>query len=210
MYLEVAQFEARDAAEFHAAVVRIDWTAHLGPSATLACEFSGRHPSITHTHFGALKLKDGIVDSLRGATGARPDIAPERPDVRVHAHAHGTHVTVSIDLSGDSLHRRGYRGAAGEAPLKENVAAGVLMRSLWPELAARNAELLDPLCGSGTFCIEAALIAADRAPGLTRDYFGFLGWRGHDAAAVDESARGGRGARAGRRRHRGDHPRAGS
>lgn len=182
VYLEVAQFQARDAGEFHAGVARIDWTAHLGPAATLACEFSGRHPSITHTHFGALKLKDGIVDSLRGATGARPDIAPEYPDVRVHAHARDTRITVSIDLSGDSLHRRGYRGAAGEAPLKENVAAGVLMRSLWPELAAQGAELLDPLCGSGTFCIEAALIAADRAPGLTREYFGFLGWRGHDAS----------------------------
>ena len=181
VYLEVAQFEARDAAEFYDGIARIDWTAHLGPQATLACEFSGRHPAITHTHFGALKLKDGIVDALRTATGTRPDIAPERPGVRVHAHAHGVHLTVSIDLSGDSLHRRGYRAAAGEAPLKENVAAGVLMRSQWPELARQNAEFLDPLCGSGTFCIEAALMAADRAPGLTRDYFGFLGWRGHDA-----------------------------
>ena len=110
------------------AVARIDWTAHLGPQATLACDFSGRHPAITHTHFGALKLKDGIVDALRTATGTRPDVALERPGVRVHAHAHGVHLTVSIDLSGESLHRRGYRAAAGEAPLKENVAAGVLMR----------------------------------------------------------------------------------
>jgi len=180
VYLEVAEFEARDAAEFYAGVARIDWSAHLAAGATLACEFTGRHPAITHTHFGALKLKDGIVDALRAATGARPDIAPERPDVRVHAHAHGTRVTVSIDLSGDSLHRRGYRGAAGEAPLKENVAAGVLMRAQWPEQAARAAQFLDPLCGSGTFCIEAALMATDRAPGLTRAYFGFLGWRGHD------------------------------
>jgi 23S rRNA (guanine2445-N2)-methyltransferase / 23S rRNA (guanine2069-N7)-methyltransferase len=181
VYLEIAQFEAHDATEFHAGVARLDWTAHLGPQATLACEFSGRHPGITHTHFGALKLKDGIVDALRAATGVRPDIAPEQPSVRVHAHAHGARITVSLDLSGDSLHRRGYRGAAGEAPLKENVAAGVLLRSQWPELAAQHAEFLDPLCGSGTFCIEAALIATDRAPGLTRSYFGFLGWRGHDA-----------------------------
>ena len=100
----------------------------------------------------------------------------------MHAHAHGTAITLSIDLSGDSLHRRGYRGAAGEAPLKENVAAGVLLRAGWAELAAQGAEFLDPLCGSGTFCIEAALIAADRAPGLGRDYFGFLHWRAHDAA----------------------------
>ncbi len=182
VFLEVAQFEAGTTEEFLAAVTRIDWATHLKPGATLACDFTGRHPSITHTHFGALKLKDGIVDSLRAASGARPDIALERPDVRVHAHAHGRHITVSLDLSGESLHRRGYRGAGGEAPLKENVAAGVLLRTQWPQLAAANAELLDPLCGSGTFCIEAALMAADRAPGLTREYFGFLGWRGHEQA----------------------------
>jgi 23S rRNA (guanine2445-N2)-methyltransferase / 23S rRNA (guanine2069-N7)-methyltransferase len=181
VFLEVARFEAATTEEFLAAVTRIDWTAHFKPGATLACDFTGRHPAITHTHFGALKLKDGIVDALRAASGERPDIALERPDVRVHAHAHGTHVTIALDLSGESLHRRGYRGAAGEAPLKENVAAGVLMRTQWPQLAAAQAEFLDPLCGSGTFCIEAALMAADRAPGLTRDYFGFLGWRGHDA-----------------------------
>jgi 23S rRNA (guanine2445-N2)-methyltransferase / 23S rRNA (guanine2069-N7)-methyltransferase len=182
VFLELAHFEARDADEFYAGARGIDWAAELGPGATLACDFSGRHPAITHTHFGALKLKDGIVDALRAATGSRPDVAPERPDVRVHAHAHGTRLTVAIDLSGESLHRRGYRGAAGEAPVKENVAAGVLLRAGWPELAAQDAEFLDPLCGSGTFCIEAALIAADRAPGLMRDYFGFLKWRGHDAA----------------------------
>ena len=184
VYLVLAHFEASDAREFHAAVASLDWTAQLAPGVTLACDFSGRHPSITHTHFGALKLKDGIVDALRAATGIRPDVARERPDVRVHAHAHGTHVTLSIDLSGESLHRRGYRTGAGEAPLKENVAAGVLLRAGWESLVqlAPAAQFLDPLCGSGTLCIEAALIAADHAPGLTREYFGFLHWRGHDAA----------------------------
>ena len=181
VFLELGSFEARDAQEFYAAVRTIDWSAHLAPGATLACDFSGRHPAITHTHFGALKLKDGIVDALREASGSRPDVARERPDVRVHAHAHGTHLTLAIDLAGESLHRRGYRGAAGEAPLKENVAAGVLLRAGWESLAAQGAEFLDPLCGSGTLCIEAALIAGDRAPGLTREYFGFRGWRGHDA-----------------------------
>ena len=89
-------------------------------------------------------------------------------------------ITVSLDLSGESLHRRGYRGAAGEAPLKENVAAGMLMRCGWPEMAASGAQFLDPMCGSGTLVIEAAMIAADIAPGLGREYYGFLGWRGHD------------------------------
>ena len=166
--------------EFYAEVRRIDWTQHLGPQATLACDFSGQHPQITHTHFGALKLKDAICDGLRAWAGFRPDVQRERPEVRVHAHANGAQVTVSIDLSGESLHRRGYRGEAGEAPLKENVAAGILLRAGWPQLAAEGAGFLDPMCGSGTLVIEAALIAAHRAPGLGREYFGFLGWRGHD------------------------------
>jgi 23S rRNA (guanine2445-N2)-methyltransferase / 23S rRNA (guanine2069-N7)-methyltransferase len=186
VFLELGRFEVADAEGFYRAVRGIDWPAHLAPGATLACDFSGRHPLITHTHFGALKLKDAIVDSIREGTGSRPDVALERPSVRVHAHANRTLITVSLDLSGESLHRRGYRGAAGEAPLKENVAAGMLMRSGWGELAASGAQFLDPMCGSGTLVIEAAMIAADIAPGLTRDYYGFLGWRGHDGQVWDE------------------------
>lgn len=182
LFLEIASFNASTTEEFYAEVRRIDWTQHLGPQATLACDFSGQHPQITHTHFGALKLKDAICDGLRAWAGFRPDVQRDRPDVRVHAHANGAQVTVSIDLAGESLHRRGYRGAAGEAPLKENVAAGILLRAGWPQLAADGGGFLDPMCGSGTLVIEAALIAAQRAPGLGRDYFGFLGWRGHDPA----------------------------
>ena len=182
VFLELARFEAATAEAFYAAARELDWSQHLGPRATLACDFSGKHPTITHSHFGALKLKDAIVDALRDATGARPDIVLDEPGVRVHAHAHGAQITLSIDLSGESLHRRGYRGAAGEAPLKENVAAGVLVRAGWPALAAAGAEFLDPMCGSGTLVIEAALIAARCAPALRREYFGFIGWRGHDAA----------------------------
>jgi 23S rRNA (guanine2445-N2)-methyltransferase / 23S rRNA (guanine2069-N7)-methyltransferase len=182
VFLELGEWDVATADDFYAAARRIDWSAHLAHGATLACDFSGRHPAITHTHFGALKLKDAIVDSLRESSRFRPDISTDRPSVRVHAHAQNMKVAVSIDLSGESLHRRGYRGAAGEAPLKENVAAGVLLRAGWPELAAAGAEFLDPMCGSGTFVIEAAMIAADIAPGITREYFGFMGWRQHDAA----------------------------
>ena len=183
VFLELARFDAVDADGFYTAVREIDWTEHLGPEATLACDFSGQHPAITHTHFGALKLKDAIVDSVRDSRAWRPSVELERPSVRVHAHAHGNSFVVSLDLSGESLHRRGYRGAAGEAPLKENVAAGVLLRSGWGDLAAGTTEFLDPMCGSGTFVIEAALIASDRAPGLDREYFGFLGWAGHNVDA---------------------------
>jgi 23S rRNA (guanine2445-N2)-methyltransferase / 23S rRNA (guanine2069-N7)-methyltransferase len=185
LFLEIASFTAATTDEFYAQVRRIDWTQHVGPQATLACDFSGQHPQITHTHFGALKLKDAICDGLRAWAGYRPDVQRERPDVRVHAHANHEQLTIAIDLSGESLHRRGYRGAAGEAPLKENVAAGILLRAGWPQLAADGAGFLDPLCGSGTLVIEAALIAAGRAPGLTRDYFGFSGWKGHAPALWD-------------------------
>ncbi|MGH8286857.1 MAG: THUMP domain-containing protein, partial [Steroidobacteraceae bacterium] len=186
VFLEIAQFEARDADALYAAVRAIDWAGHLDPRGTLACDFTGRHPSITHSQFGALRVKDAIVDALRDSKGVRPDVSRARPDLRVHAHAHGARIALSLDLSGESLHRRGYRAAAGQAPLKENVAAGILLRAGWPELAAKGAEFLDPLCGSGTFVIEAAMMAADVAPGLTRDYFGFLGWRQHDAGLWEE------------------------
>jgi len=180
--LELADFEAADADAFHRAVMAFDWTAHVDPGRTIACDFTGTHPLITHTHYGALRLKDGICDRLRADTGGRPDVALARPAVRVLAHAQGTRIALSLDLAGEGLHRRGYRAEAAEAPLRENLAAALLLRARWDEFAAQGAGFLDPMCGSGTLVIEAALIAADRAPGLRRDYFGFLGWRGHDAA----------------------------
>jgi 23S rRNA (guanine2445-N2)-methyltransferase / 23S rRNA (guanine2069-N7)-methyltransferase len=180
--LQLTEFEAASADEFHAQVRAFDWSAHIDPARTIACEFTGAHPTITHSHYGALRLKDGICDRLRDDTGIRPDVESSRPAVRLHAHANGTRVALSLDLAGEGLHRRGYRTEAGEAPLRENLAAGVLLRARWPEAAERGAEFLDPMCGSGTLVIEAAMIAARRAPGLRREYFGFLGWKGHDAA----------------------------
>ena len=180
VFLVVARFSAPTDASFYEAARAIDWRKHIDPSRTLACDFSGRHPEITHTRFGALRLKDAICDQLRDATGSRPDIATDRPGVRVHAHANGPDVTVSIDLSGEGLHRRGYRAEAGEAPLRENLAAGILVRAGWPEKSKAAAEFLDPMCGSGTLVIEAAMIAANVAPGARRQYFGFFGWVGHD------------------------------
>jgi 23S rRNA (guanine2445-N2)-methyltransferase / 23S rRNA (guanine2069-N7)-methyltransferase len=182
VFLEVARFEASTDETFYDAIRAIDWRPHVDPRRTLACDFSGRHPALTHTRFGALRLKDGICDQLREATGSRPDISPERPAVRVHAHANGPQVTVSLDLSGEGLHRRGYRAEAGEAPLRENLAAGILLRAGWRDKSAGAAEFLDPLCGSGTLVIEAAMIAANMAPGARRHYFGFFGWPGHDRA----------------------------
>ncbi len=177
----LAELQADSADEFHRQARLIEWEAHVPPTGTLACDFSGVHPGITNSHFGALRLKDAIVDRLRERCGGRPDVELSRPSVRVHAHARGSHLSVALDMAGEGLHRRGYRQQAGEAPLRENLAAGVLLRSRWEEAAALGAEFLDPMCGAGTLVIEAAMIAARRAPGLGRDYFGFLGWRQHDA-----------------------------
>ena len=159
---------------------RFDWREHLAPGATLACECSGGNAAIRHTIYGSQLLKDAVCDNLRESTGERPVIRPDRPDVLLHLHVEGPTALVSVDFSGESLHRRGYRTESGRAPLKENVAAAVLLRAGWPRIAAAGGTLLDPMCGSGTFLTEAALIAGDAAPALDRDYFGFLGWRGHD------------------------------
>jgi len=183
VFLVLADIVADDEARFYEAARAIDWRAHVDSSRTLACDFTGKHPAITHTRFGALRLKDAICDRLRDDTGRRPDISPERPAVRVHAHANGPKITVSLDLSGEGLHRRGYRAQAGEAPLRENLAAGILLRAGWPEKSATAAEFLDPMCGSGTLVIEAAMMAAGIAPGARRHYYGFFGWLGHDRVA---------------------------
>ena len=180
IYLELGRFDAPTTESLYDAARSIDWARHVGPGATLACDWSGHHPTISNSQFGAVKLKDAICDRLRAERGFRPDIEPLRPSVRIHGHALGSLIAISIDFAGEGLHRRGYRRDAGEAPLRENLAAGILLRAGWPALVAQGAEFLDPLCGSGTLAIEAALIALDRAPGLGRDYFGFLGWAGHD------------------------------
>jgi 23S rRNA (guanine2445-N2)-methyltransferase / 23S rRNA (guanine2069-N7)-methyltransferase len=200
--LSLGSIDAASSKHMYDAVKRIDWREHLGPGATLACDCSGGNESIRHTIYGSQLLKDAVCDNLRDATGERPNIKPERPDVLLHVHVEGPTALVSVDFSGESLHRRGYRAEGGRAPLKENVAAAVLLRAGWPGICAGGGMLLDPMCGSGTFLIEGALIAADAAPALDRDYFGFSGWRGHDAALWErlrEEARRRRAAREARR-----------
>ena len=157
------------------------WEQHMEPHATLAIDASGKAKGLDHTHFAALKVKDALCDRLRERAGRRPDIDPERPDIRLNLRLNRGRAELSLDLSGGSLHRRGYRAAAGAAPLKENLAAGLLLLSDWPEKAAQGVGFLDPLCGSGTLVIEATLMAADVAPGLLRSHFGFKAWKQHDA-----------------------------
>jgi 23S rRNA (guanine2445-N2)-methyltransferase / 23S rRNA (guanine2069-N7)-methyltransferase len=200
--LSLGSVDASSSKNLYEAVKRLDWREHIGPGATLACDCSGGNESIRHTIYGSQLLKDAVCDSLRDATGVRPDIKPERPDVLLHLHVEGPTALVSVDFSGESLHRRGYRIEGGRAPLKENVAAAVLLRAGWANLSEAGGMLVDPLCGSGTFLTEAALIAADAAPALNRAYFGFQGWQGHDAAlweALCAQARVRRAARTARR-----------
>ncbi|HXC09598.1 MAG TPA: bifunctional 23S rRNA (guanine(2069)-N(7))-methyltransferase RlmK/23S rRNA (guanine(2445)-N(2))-methyltransferase RlmL [Steroidobacteraceae bacterium] len=179
--LSLGSIDAGSSNSVYEGVKRIDWRDHLAPGATLACECSGGNESIRHTIYGSQLIKDAVCDNLRDATGERPNIKPERPDMLLHLHVEGPTALLSVDFSGESLHRRGYRSEGGRAPLKENVAAAVLLRAGWPGIFARGGVLLDPLCGSGSFLTEGALIAADTAPALEREYFGFLGWRGHNA-----------------------------
>ena len=179
--LSLGSVEATTTEALFEGLKRFDWREHLAPGATLACDCSGGNAAIRHTIYGSQLLKDAVCDKLRESTGERPVIRPERPDVLLHLHVEGPTALVSVDFSGESLHRRGYRTEGGRAPLKENVAAAVLLRAGWAQIAADGGQLVDPMCGSGTFLTEAALIACDAAPAFDRDYFGFLGWRGHDA-----------------------------
>jgi 23S rRNA (guanine2445-N2)-methyltransferase / 23S rRNA (guanine2069-N7)-methyltransferase len=183
---QIAHFPVADADAMYAGVREIDWAAHLDADGTLAVDFSGSVPGVTHTQFGAQRVKDAVVDQFRERTGTRPSVDRASPMLRINAHAARGSVTIAIDLSGDSLHRRGYRGGQGAAPLKENLAAAILIRAGWPAIAAAGGSFVDPMCGSGTLPIEAALIAADIAPGLLRERFGFERWKQHDAAAWKE------------------------
>ncbi|MGH8175509.1 MAG: bifunctional 23S rRNA (guanine(2069)-N(7))-methyltransferase RlmK/23S rRNA (guanine(2445)-N(2))-methyltransferase RlmL [Steroidobacter sp.] len=184
--MPLATFNAATPEDLYKGVSTVDWSEHVGSTGTIAIDFGGASSGITHTHFGALKTKDAIVDQLRARTGERPSVQLDQPDVRIDVRLDRDHATLSLDLSGDSLHRRAYRARGVAAPLKENLAAAVLLRSGWPAIAAGGGDFVDPMCGSGTLAIEAALMALDIAPGSMRSYFGFIGWRGHDRALWSE------------------------
>ena len=177
--LVLKRFPVRDAESLYEGVLEVDWFEHLEPSGSLAVEFSGNGSGIDNTHFGALKVKDAIVDKLRQADGTRPSVDKLNPDMRVHLRLDRGEAILSLDLSGHSLHQRGYRLQQGAAPLKENLAAAVLIRAGWPRIAAEGGALADPMCGVGTFLVEAAMIAADIAPNLSREQWGFSKWLGH-------------------------------
>jgi 23S rRNA (guanine2445-N2)-methyltransferase / 23S rRNA (guanine2069-N7)-methyltransferase len=180
--LPLAEFDAADDEALYRGVQTIDWSAHLAAHGTFAVDAGTALSKLTHSQFVGLRTKDAVVDQFRQRDGSRPDIDTDEPDIRINLRLRRDRATVSLDLAGSPLHRRGWREEQGEAPLKENLAAAMLLRAHWPEVYAGGGALLDPMCGSGTLLIEGALMAADVAPGLRREYFGFLGWQQHDIA----------------------------
>ncbi len=180
--LVLSSFEVKTQEDLYNGVQQINWFEHINPDDTFAVSFSAKNSqAINNTHFGALKVKDAIVDQMRDTFQKRPSIDTERPNIRINVYLQGEQAQLSLDLSGESLHRRGYRDVNIRAPMKENLAAAMLLRCGWPEIAKHKGTLIDPMCGSGTLLLEAGMIAADYAPGLLRDYFGFIGWKKHDA-----------------------------
>ena len=162
--------------DLYLGVQAIDWTSLFAPGATFAVHFSGLNDTIRNSQYGALKVKDAIVDAFTRKNLPRPNVDREMPDLRINVWLNKDKASIALDLSGEGLHQRGYRDRTGQAPIKETLAAAIVMRSGWQS----GTPLLDPMCGSGTLLIEAAMIATDRAPGLHRTHWGFTGWGQHD------------------------------
>lgn len=180
--LTLAEFPAATGDELYAGVAAIPWEEYLASDGTLVVDVAGTTTGLTHTRFSAQRAKDAVVDRFAERVGTRPSVAFEHPDLRLNLKLAKERAVLSIDLSGDPLHERGYRtpGMQAEAPLKENLAAAVLVRAGWPQIAEAGGALVDPMCGSGTLLVEGAMIAADQAPGLLRQHWGFTGWLRHE------------------------------
>lgn len=175
--LPLNEFKVHSDLDLYLGVMAIDWPEIFGVDKTFAVHFSGLNDEIRNSQYGALKVKDAIVDSFTRKIDQRPNVAKQQPDIRVNVFLQRDTASVALDLSGEGLHQRGYRDLTGQAPLKESLAAAIVMRSGWQA----GTPMVDPMCGSGTLLIEAAMIAADRAPGLHRQHWGFTAWNKFDA-----------------------------
>lgn len=178
VFTPVDSFDARNEREFYDAARGLDLSLALGEKQTLIVSSSSRGSRISHTQYLSQLTKDAIVDRIRDRTGRRPSVDRRDPDVHVFVHLVNDFATLYLDLAGEPLNRRGYRDPNAEAPLRETLAAAVVRYSGWD----RKTPICDPLCGSGTLLIEAALAAWNVAPGLGRQRFGFERWSGFDAA----------------------------
>lgn len=171
--LPLNEFNVYSDMDLYLGVNTINWPDIFSVDATFSVNFNGTNNEIRNSQYGALKVKDAIVDSFQRRIKQRPNVAKQLPDIRINVFLHKETASVALDLSGESLHQRGYRDMAGAAPLKENLAAAIVMRSGWQA----DTPMIDPMCGSGTLLIEAALIAADIAPRLYRRDWGFQAWK---------------------------------
>ena len=172
----ISHFKAKTADEVYDAVKQIDWTEYLSNDTTFAVDSVVFSNEFKHSKFVAYKVKDAIVDQFREKTGNRPNIRIVNPDIQLHIHVAEYDCTLALDSSGESLHRRGYRQEAVEAPLNEVLAAGIILQTGW----RGECDLIDPMCGSGTFAVEAALIARGIAPGVFRKEYAFEKWPDFD------------------------------
>lgn len=170
--LPLNDFDVYSDLDLYLGVQAIDWSEIFSVNDTFVVHFTGTNEEIRNSQYGALKVKDAIVDSFVRKLDQRPDVARQQADIRINVYLNKERASVALDLSGDSLHIRGYRDLAGRAPLKETLAAAIINRSGWQQ----GTPLVDPMCGSGTLLIEAAMMATDKAPGLHRTHWGFYAW----------------------------------
>ncbi len=181
IFLTIAEFSALDEDALYDGASTVDWENHMTLQNTFAVDCSVNSSNITHSRFAALRVKDALVDQFRDKYDDRPSVDVARPNLRIRLYIYKNQATLSLDLSGESLHMRGYRAeGGGVAPLKESLAAAIVAFAGWNKETGKDTMLLDPMCGSGTLLIEAALMYGDVAPGLSRNYFGFSGWKKHD------------------------------
>lgn len=172
----IYSFRVRDEIELYRETKLFDWDKYLTPHTTFAINSAVHSENFNHENYVALKVKDAIVDQLRTIYGKRPNVELENPDLRLHVHISGNDCTISLDSSGNSLHKRGYRIGQGLAPINEVLAAGMIMLTGWDG----QSNFIDPMCGSGTFLMEAATIAYNIAPGIKIKEFGFMKWNDWD------------------------------
>ena len=179
VFLQLSQFEVNNEEALYTKCLAIEWQNYFDEETSFAvnCTISAGSP-INHNKYAALKVKDAIVDGFRDRTGRRPSVSTKKPGFQVHLHLEGEKATLALDMTGEALHRRGYRGSAGRAPLKENLGAAIVALGGWTD--EEGGCFVDPMCGTGTLLIEAAFMFGDIAPGLFRYYYGFLGWKDHD------------------------------
>ena len=180
--LPIVQAKVFSDLDLYSAVVGVNWLDYFDEKVHFFVDFNGTNQEIRHTQFGAMRVKDGIVDYFERHGRARPNVDKEQPDIRIHAYLNRDDVVLSLDLSGDALHMRGYREDTGKAPLRETLAAAIVLRSGWQ----RGTPLVDPMCGSGTLLIEAAQMEAQIAPQLYRLHWGFDFWLGYNQAAWEK------------------------